>query len=128
MFRTIKIKNSHLPSIEEICSSLDMRKKEAERYIEVLEKGSCIGNEMYGEIAEYCSSIIFDDTFEDKVIAKNSTIDLMKKVNKLPSKEREVLIYRYGLLDEKVLTLGEIGERMNLTKERIRQIQLEAID
>lgn len=83
---------------------------------------------MYGEIAEYCSSIIFDDTFEDKVIAKNSTIDLMKKVNKLPSKEREVLIYRYGLLDEKVLTLGEIGERMNLTKERIRQIQLEAID
>ena len=52
----------------------------------------------------------------------------MKKVNKLPSKEREVLIYRYGLLDEKVLTLGEIGERMNLTKERIRQIQLEAID
>ena len=52
----------------------------------------------------------------------------MKKVNKLPPKEREVLIYRYGLLDEKVLTLGEIGERMNLTKERIRQIQLEAID
>lgn len=38
------------------------------------------------------------------------------------------MIYRYGLLDEKVLTLGEIGERMNLTKERIRQIQLEAID
>ncbi|WP_130889985.1 MULTISPECIES: RNA polymerase sigma factor RpoD/SigA [Fusobacterium] len=123
-----KNRYSHVPSLDEICQNLDMRKKEAERYIEVLEKGSSTGEEMYGEIAEYCSSIISDDTFEDKVIAKNSNMDLMKKVNKLPSKEREVLIYRYGLLNEKVLTLGEIGERMNLTKERIRQIQLEAID
>lgn len=123
-----KNRYSHVPSLDEICQNLDMRKKEAERYIEVLEKGSSTGEEMYGEIAEYCSSIISDDTFEDKVIAKNSNMDLMKKVNMLPSKEREVLIYRYGLLNEKVLTLGEIGERMNLTKERIRQIQLEAID
>lgn len=123
-----KNKNSHFPSIDEICRSLDMKKKEAERYIDVLEKGNGIGNEMYGEMVEYCSSIIYDDTFEDEVIAKSSNIDLMKKVNKLPPREREVLIYRYGLLDEKVLTLGEIGQRMNLTKERIRQIQLEAID
>lgn len=125
--QSYKNKNSHFPSIDEICSSLDMKKKEAERYIEVLENGNRIENEIYGEMSEYCNNIIYDDTFEDKVIAKNSNVDLMKKVNKLLPKEREVLIYRYGLLNEKVLTLGEIGERMNLTKERIRQIQLEAI-
>ncbi len=45
----------------------------------------------------------------------------------LDDKEREVFIYRYGLKNQDELTLKEVGEKLNLTRERIRQIQEEAL-
>ena len=48
-------------------------------------------------------------------------------LNKLNSKEKQVLVHRYGLFDNTVLTLEQIGEEMNLTRERIRQIQIIAL-
>lgn len=122
-----KNKYDSFPAVEDICKSLEMNKKEANRCLELLENKMSVGSEMCSDIAEYCSSILCDDTFEDTLIKKNTNVDLMKKVSELPTREREVLIHRYGLFDEKPLTLGEVGERMNLTKERIRQIQAEAI-
>ena len=86
-----------------------------------------VGDEMYGNIAEYCSDILSNDTFEDDLIKKNTSIHLMKKLNVLSPREKEILIFRYGLMNEKIMTLEELGERMQLTKERIRQIQSEAI-
>lgn len=43
-------------------------------------------------------------------------------VNQLPPRERQVVIWRYGLEGER-LTLEEAGDRLGCTKERVRQIQ-----
>jgi RNA polymerase primary sigma factor len=45
----------------------------------------------------------------------------------LGSREREVLLRRFGLAGERPQTLEEIGSRMNLSRERIRQIEREAL-
>jgi RNA polymerase primary sigma factor len=45
----------------------------------------------------------------------------------LDARERQVLILRYGLDDGNPKTLGEVGARLHLTRERIRQIQNEAL-
>ncbi len=45
----------------------------------------------------------------------------------LTPRERDVLKYRYGLRDARVQTLEEIGRRLNVTRERVRQIQNEAV-
>jgi RNA polymerase primary sigma factor len=45
----------------------------------------------------------------------------------LPDRERMVLVLRYGLLDEEPKTLEEIGKRLGLTRERVRQIELESL-
>jgi RNA polymerase primary sigma factor len=45
----------------------------------------------------------------------------------LPDRERMVLVLRYGLVDEEPKTLEEIGKRLGLTRERIRQIELESL-
>src|SRR6266699_4109286 len=45
----------------------------------------------------------------------------------LSDRERQVLILRYGLIDEEPKTLEEIGKRLGLTRERIRQIELESL-
>jgi RNA polymerase sigma factor (sigma-70 family) len=46
----------------------------------------------------------------------------------LTEKEKQVFIYRYGLNGEEELTLEEVGEKLDLTRERIRQIQEEALE
>jgi RNA polymerase primary sigma factor len=45
----------------------------------------------------------------------------------LSDRERQVIILRYGLDDDEPKTLEEIGRRLGLTRERIRQIQVEAL-
>ena len=45
----------------------------------------------------------------------------------LSERERHVLVLRYGLDDDEPKTLAEIGRRLGLTRERIRQIQVEAL-
>src|SRR5438874_1146515 len=45
----------------------------------------------------------------------------------LSERERKVLILRYGLDDSEPKTLEEIGRRLGLTRERVRQIETEAL-
>jgi RNA polymerase primary sigma factor len=45
----------------------------------------------------------------------------------LGEREREVLVLRYGLADFEPKTLEEIGRRLGLTRERVRQIEVEAL-
>lgn len=122
-----KTKYNSFPTNEEMCRKLDIKPKELERYLEILENKMAVGDEMYGNIAEYCSDILLNDTFEEDLIKKNSNILLLKKLNELSPREKEIIIFRYGLMNEKIMTLEELGEKMQLTKERIRQIQSQAI-
>ena len=69
----------------------------------------------------------FLNNFEDELFAEYEYIELVELINKLNSKEKKVIVHRYGLFDNAVLTLEQIGEEMNLTRERIRQIQLIAL-
>ena len=52
---------------------------------------------------------------------------LMGVLNTLSAREREVLDYRFGLTDGTCRTLEEIGRMFNVTRERVRQIELNAL-
>jgi RNA polymerase primary sigma factor len=45
----------------------------------------------------------------------------------LTERERQVLVLRYGLTDSEPKTLEEIGRRLGLTRERVRQIELDSL-
>ena len=49
-------------------------------------------------------------------------------VGQLPEKQRRVLERRYGLGGVEICTLEEVAADLNLTRERVRQIQIEALD
>jgi RNA polymerase primary sigma factor len=54
--------------------------------------------------------------------------DLVNELlSKLKTREREVIKMRFGLEDGQEKTLREIGEKLNVTRERIRQLEIEAI-
>jgi len=53
--------------------------------------------------------------------------DMQKALDTLTDRERQILSLYFGIEGEEPLTLEEIGKRMNLTRERIRQIKEKAI-
>jgi RNA polymerase primary sigma factor len=54
--------------------------------------------------------------------------DLRELLDDLPPKEREILFDRFGLGGETPLTLEAIGQRMGVTRERVRQIEASALE
>jgi RNA polymerase primary sigma factor len=52
---------------------------------------------------------------------------LKEALGALSDRERQVLVLRYGLRDSEPKTLEEIGRRLGLTRERVRQIELDSL-
>lgn len=53
--------------------------------------------------------------------------DINSLLESLKPTQREVLILRFGLENDQELTLAQIGEKLNVSRERVRQIQQQAI-
>lgn len=65
---------------------------------------------------------------EDNVARKELRAHLMVLLQGLSERERNIIQLYYGLATEQLMTLKELSEVYNLTKERIRQIKVEALD
>ena len=64
---------------------------------------------------------------EDALEALEEKVKAIKLLNDIEPREAEVLRLHYGLSGGRPMTLKEIGERMDLTRERIRQIRRDAL-
>jgi len=62
-----------------------------------------------------------------KLMEESLRLDIQYSLNSLAPREADVLAYYFGLKGEKPLTLDEIGEQLELTRERVRQIKERAI-
>jgi RNA polymerase sigma factor (sigma-70 family) len=63
---------------------------------------------------------------EQEMIHQADLDELAAALSDLDGKEREVVRLRFGLEDDEPRTLQEIGDRMRLSRERVRQIESRA--
>ncbi len=78
---------------------------------------------MFGDIIKDERAISPYDQINDKQLKE----EVERLITKLDEREQEILRFRYGLLDTPPETLEHVGERFGITRERVRQIQNEAV-
>ena len=66
-------------------------------------------------------------TPEDKLVDHDNLKHVMRQLETMDQREATVLRMRFGLEDHEPRTLKEIGETLGLTRERVRQIETEAL-
>lgn len=117
------------PTAAEIAKELGIEEKKIEKLMdefkEVISLNSTIGNDIYLEDTLSISSI---ENMEENLIEKINIEDINKKIKELTIREQEVLTLRYGLKGEDKYTLEEIGKNLNLTRERVRQIEKKSLE
>lgn len=116
------------PQLEEISEFLGISREEVVSIISLCEQVASLDSEILndgGSLYDLCMDYSYspDRALMDKVV-KEAIGDLL---DKLSSREQFVLKFRYGLFGEERATLKEIAERLEVSPETVRQIELRAI-
>jgi RNA polymerase primary sigma factor len=83
------------------------------------------GDRPGGELADVLALDLVPP-IEDEMIHQSDLDELTAALRDLDGKEREVVRLRFGLGDDEPRTLQEIGDRLHLSRERVRQIESRA--
>jgi len=84
-----------------------------------------------GEDENALESIIADDESSNPMRDYERRVlygKLYEVLGMLPERERQIIILRFGLFDQPRLALSEISARMNLTRERVRQLEKKVLE
>ena len=118
------------PTHEETARVLGLPKKK----LPIIKKAIRIYNSTpqtdQAEVGWSLGEMVMDErvkTPEDELLDHDVMTSVMQMLDRLDEREAVVLRMRFGLGDMEPHTLKEIGERLNLTRERVRQIETEAL-
>jgi len=128
--RELAQKLDHEPSPEEIAELVDKPVENVERMLGLNERVSSVDTPMGKDSDKSLLDTIPDTVSSDPAtLLQNSNIsgNLDKWLGALPEKHAEVLSRRFGLRGYEMSTLEEVGREIGLTRERVRQIQVEAL-
>jgi RNA polymerase primary sigma factor len=116
------------PKNTEIAKFMGITEKEVEDLKKLLQTTISLDNpvdENDDSIKDTLEGREYIGTDVELVFLKN---DIQELVKLLPERERIIIVLRYGLDGKGGRILKEVGEAVSLTKERVRQVQLEALE
>ncbi len=122
--------NGHDPSPEEIAERLGMPVDKVREIMRVAQDPVSLETPIGEEEDSHLGDFIPDDDAPAPAEAASHTLlkeQLNEVLNTLTDREAKVLKLRFGLEDGKSRTLEEVGQRFDVTRERIRQIEAKAL-
>jgi RNA polymerase nonessential primary-like sigma factor len=128
--RELSQKLDHEPTPEEIANLLDKPVADVEHMLSLNERVTSIDAPIGSSSDRAIVDTIADTQASDPAALLQDadlTTSLDHWLDELTEKQREVLARRFGLRGYEVSTLEEVGLEIGLTRERVRQIQVEAL-
>ncbi len=120
------------PDVEELMEMLGMTKEEIDEYFRI-NTTTLSTDSKFGSLEDgggILSDTLFDKndiTPEDALMQKNVESELSTALAQLTDREAEIITCYFGLNGKHPMTLEEIGEKYDLTRERVRQIKEKCI-
>lgn len=107
--------------ISDIAGNMEITEDKARELLGILNMQEILSLEELSETEEVC---FYDIDEYEKVLNDILKEQLLRMLDScLSEKQKRVIYYRYGIETERVCTLEEIGTMMNVTRERVRQIE-----
>ncbi|MGK0409314.1 MAG: RNA polymerase nonessential primary-like sigma factor [Shewanella psychromarinicola] len=128
--RQLAQKLDHEPTAEEIAEKLDVSTGDVSRMLKLNERITSVDSPFSGDNEKALIDVIADDDSvgpDYRVQNEDLSNSIVEWLNELNTKQREVLARRFGLLGYEPSTLENVGVEIGLTRERVRQIQVEAL-
>jgi RNA polymerase primary sigma factor len=119
------------PSVEELAEALEISPYQVENIIKVARRPLSLELPTGDEEDSVLGDFIEDDEImpPDEAATYNMLREHLREVlNGLPPREVRILQLRYGLLDGQAYTLEEVGRKVGVTRERVRQIEAQALN
>ncbi len=128
--RELSQKLDHEPSPEEIATLLDKPVADVEKMLALNERVTSMDTPIGPSSDKTVVDTVADQDVTDPVDVLQEN-DLSQSLDgwldELSEKQREVIARRFGLRGHETSTLEEVGREIGLTRERVRQIQVEAL-
>jgi RNA polymerase nonessential primary-like sigma factor len=128
--RELAQKLDHEPSAEEIAEALDKPVIDVVKMLRLNERISSIDTPIGSDNDKGLLDVIADERGhgpEEELQETDMSANIVHWLEDLNPKQREVLARRFGLLGYEPSTLEDVGAEIGLTRERVRQIQVEAL-
>ncbi|GAL08259.1 RNA polymerase sigma factor RpoS [Photobacterium aphoticum] len=126
--RELAQKLDHEPTAEDIAFKLDKSVDDVNRMLRLNERVGSVDNPIGGDSEKALLDIIPDEKSggpETSTQDDDIKVSIVHWLQELNPKQREVLARRFGLLGYEASTLEDVGREIGLTRERVRQIQVE---
>lgn len=119
------------PKIEELAKSMETTPDKVENLLEISRRPVSLetpiddeGDSTFGDFVEDVNSPAPAEEVATHLLHEQ----LQQALDKLPPREAQILRLRYGLADGRVYTLEEVGQTIGVTRERVRQLEAQALN
>ena len=119
------------PSEEEIALELDVFVAEIQRLQEISQRSislaTPVGDDDSSELGDFLEdggSVTPTDAVSESLLKAH----LREALDELPERERQIIELRFGMKDDRPRTLEEVGREFDITRERVRQIQMKTLN
>ncbi|WP_313950632.1 RNA polymerase sigma factor RpoS [Accumulibacter sp.] len=129
--RHLESANGREICVEQIAHLIDRPVEDVRRVMALNERIASLDAPLQIDPSRTIGEVIADDSLlePEDLLQTTETGELLSQwVGQLAEKQQQVLRRRYGLAGSETCTLEQIAVDLNLTRERVRQIQIEALD
>jgi RNA polymerase primary sigma factor len=119
------------PTIEEMAEGMETTPDKVENLLEISRRPVSLetpiddeGDSTFGDFVEDVNSPAPAEEVATHLLGEQ----LQQALDRLPPREAQILRLRYGLEDGRVYTLEEVGQTIGVTRERVRQLEAQALN
>ena len=120
----------HDPSAQDIADYMDKPLEKVEKMLKLNERVTSVDIPGAKNIDTPLIESISDTdslTHDEQIQENNMKENIAKCMLELPEKQREVICRRYGICGYEEATLEQVAQELDVTRERVRQIQIEGL-